>query len=52
MAGAWSGEENTRQWDISMYRGKQARLEILDASSGLMGHILVDEVRQWSTSDS
>jgi arabinofuranosyltransferase len=43
---------SVREWDIAVYRGKQARLEILDASSGPMGHILVDEVRQWSAPDS
>jgi arabinofuranosyltransferase len=50
--GVESEHLSAREWDIAVYRGKQARLEILDASSGPMGHILVDEVRQWSASDS
>jgi arabinofuranosyltransferase len=50
--GVASEHLSAREWDIAVYRGKQARLEILDASSGPMGHILVDEVRQWSASDS
>jgi hypothetical protein len=41
-----------REWNISAYRGKQARLEIVDASDGPFGHILVDEVRQWSAPDA
>jgi arabinofuranosyltransferase len=36
-----------REWDIRPYRGKLARLEILDASDGPRGHIMVDEVLQW-----
>jgi hypothetical protein len=41
-----------REWNIRPYRGKQALLEVLDASSGPRGHIMVDEVIQWSGPDS
>ena len=37
-----------REWDIRPHRGKLASLEILDASNAPMGHIMVDEVVQWS----
>ena len=36
-----------REWTIGAYRGKQARLEIVDDSEGRRGHIMVDEVIQW-----
>jgi arabinofuranosyltransferase len=36
-----------RTWPIAPYKGKRARLEIVDDSSGQTGHILVDEVIQW-----
>jgi fructan beta-fructosidase len=36
-----------RAWLVGMFRGKQARLEIVDASGGRRGHIMVDEVIQW-----
>ncbi|HMJ15741.1 MAG TPA: hypothetical protein VK524_30200, partial [Polyangiaceae bacterium] len=49
--GADSENLSRRAWNIEPYRGKLARLEILDASSGSMGHILVDEVIQWSAPD-
>ena len=34
-----------REWLIGMYRGKHARLEIVDDS--VFGHLIVDEVIQW-----
>jgi hypothetical protein len=37
-----------REWNIRPYRGRLALLEILDASSDPRGHIMVDEVIQWS----
>lgn len=37
-----------RVWDIAPHRGKTARLEIVDNSTDGWGHILVDEVAQWS----
>ena len=37
-----------REWDITPYRGKQARIEIVDQATGNWGHILVDEITQWS----
>jgi hypothetical protein len=36
-----------RVWNISMFRGKPARLLIADASSGSWGHITVDEIVEW-----
>lgn len=36
-----------REWDISPYRGKQARIEVVDQATGAWGHLLVDEVTQW-----
>jgi len=36
-----------RVWEISPLKGKRARLEVVDASSAAMGHILVDELVQW-----
>jgi len=36
-----------RVWNISMFRGKPARLVIADASSGSWGHITVDEIVEW-----
>jgi len=38
-----------RTWDISSYRGKNAILEVVDEVRGPWGHIMVDEVRQWSS---
>jgi len=37
-----------REWDLTPYVGKQARLEIVDDSREEWGHILVDEVVQWA----
>jgi arabinofuranosyltransferase len=37
-----------REWPISSYRGRSARLEIVDHARGSWGHIMVDEVVQWS----
>ncbi|MBN1656706.1 MAG: hypothetical protein JXA30_23235 [Deltaproteobacteria bacterium] len=36
-----------RLWYISPYRGKKARLQIIDGERGPWGHIIVDEVVQW-----
>jgi hypothetical protein len=37
-----------REWNLVPYAGKEARLEIVDDSTEPWGHILVDEVVQWS----
>jgi arylsulfatase A-like enzyme len=34
-------------WDLSRYRGQKARIRIYDDSAKPMGHILVDDVRQF-----
>lgn len=36
-----------RVWRIEPYKGRWARLEIVDDATGRWGHILVDEVVQW-----
>ncbi len=36
-----------REWNIAPFRGKSARIEIVDGSTGSWGHILVDEIEQW-----
>jgi hypothetical protein len=36
-----------RVWEIGRYRGKSARIEIVDEATEGWGHILVDEVVQW-----
>ncbi|MBN1654507.1 MAG: hypothetical protein JXA30_12115 [Deltaproteobacteria bacterium] len=37
-----------RKWEIASFRGKSAILEVVDSAQGPWGHIMVDEVRQWS----
>jgi hypothetical protein len=37
-----------REWNLVPFRGKEARLEIVDDSTADWGHIMVDEVVQWS----
>jgi hypothetical protein len=39
-------------WDIRELRGKRAELEVLDRSEASWGHLMVDEVRQWSARTS
>jgi arabinofuranosyltransferase len=36
-----------RAWNVRPYHGKQAVLEIVDASSGGWGHLMVDELEEW-----
>jgi len=36
-----------RIWDVSKYRGREARLLIVDQHSGGWGHIMVDEIEVW-----
>lgn len=45
-----SEDLSRREWLVGFFRGKQARLEIVDASQGPRGHIMVDEVVQWRAS--
>ncbi|MBI5537454.1 MAG: hypothetical protein HY898_32320 [Deltaproteobacteria bacterium] len=44
-----SNRENLgrRVWDIAPYKGKQARMEVVDIATGSWGHIMVDEAVQW-----
>ena len=44
----WMGR---RVWNVSMFRGKNAQLVITDASAGVWGHILIDEIELWKHSD-
>jgi arabinofuranosyltransferase len=37
-------------WDITHFKGKQARLRVTDDSRDHFGHITVDEIRQWARS--
>lgn len=37
-----------REWDLAGLRGKLVRLEIVDDAVGNWGHILVDEIVQWT----
>lgn len=39
-----------RSWDIRPWRGKEARLEVVDDSAAPFGHLVVDEIEQWSVS--
>jgi arabinofuranosyltransferase len=36
-----------RAWNLRPYKGKQAVVEMVDASSGGWGHLLVDEIEEW-----
>lgn len=37
-----------RVWPVAAYRGKQAVLEIVDSGRGSWGHVLVDDVVEWT----
>jgi hypothetical protein len=44
----WDSEHlSRREWPIGAYRGKLARLEIIDDT--VFGHIVVDEIIQWKS---
>ncbi|MFO0566673.1 MAG: hypothetical protein U0263_13475 [Polyangiaceae bacterium] len=36
-----------RTWDIRPFKGKRARIQIVDAHVGGWGHVLVDEIVEW-----
>jgi hypothetical protein len=36
-----------RAWNVRPYKGKQVTVEMVDASSGGWGHVLVDEIEEW-----
>ena len=40
-----------RAWSISEYRGRSATLRIVDEATGGWGHIMVDEIEQWTASE-
>ena len=40
-----------RVWDIAPYKGKTGRIEIVDLSPDGWGHILVDEIVQWVSTE-
>jgi hypothetical protein len=37
-----------REWDLHGLKGKTARIEIVDEAIGTWGHLLVDEIEQWT----
>jgi levanase len=36
-----------RVWDIAPFKGKTGHIEVVDATAGGWGHIMVDEILQW-----
>jgi hypothetical protein len=36
-----------RAWNVRPYKGKQAIVEMVDATSGGWGHVMVDEIEEW-----
>lgn len=46
-SGRQSGMLGRVQWDIAPWRGKPARLELVDEVRGGWGHLVVDELEQW-----
>jgi arabinofuranosyltransferase len=38
-------------WDVSELRGRMATLRVIDDARGPWGHIMVDEIQQWSAND-
>ncbi len=41
----WLGE---RAWDTAAWRGKRAQLRVVDETPGGWGHVMVDELVEWS----
>ncbi|HEY8942784.1 MAG TPA: hypothetical protein VIM73_00925, partial [Polyangiaceae bacterium] len=41
-----------REWNIAPLRGKLGQIEIVDHAEGAWGHILVDEIEQWTGAPS
>jgi hypothetical protein len=46
--GSSSDTLGRREWAIHELKGRTARIEIVDEATGLGGHILVDEIVQWT----
>lgn len=40
---------NWENWDVKKYKGKQAVIQIVDAASGVWGHVNVDQISQSDT---
>jgi AraC-like DNA-binding protein len=39
-----SGKLRFEQWDVKIYKGKKAKLEIVDNVSGSWGHVMIDDI--------
>jgi len=46
--GARSETFGRREWDVSPWKGQSAVIEVVDALEGNWGHIMLDEVLQWT----
>ena len=45
--GPGAATEGRRAWNLRPWKGKPAVIEIVDASSGGWGHLMVDELEEW-----
>jgi hypothetical protein len=41
-----------REWDLRDFKGKTAQIEIVDDAIGTWGHLMVDEIEQWTGAPS